>query len=209
MFYAHTAAIRAKSGFFDALLSKGWKETVEKVVDLPEDHADAFDLWIHAVYHTGFLTSQPTNVDCNDPKGLTSIHNTHCLYIRAYILGDKLQDYDFMDLTMDVLIRFSDGVNYYPVKYAQLAFDHSPESSPLRQYMIDTLCFTGHQGWLENTIPAEMWAGVGKKFFELKQLRKVPAHTDGNYSGHACKYHCHPSKGTACYLTKDDHLYPC
>lgn len=49
-FTVHETPPRAHSAFFKAALGRDWKESVERVVNLPEEHEEHFPLSVEQVY---------------------------------------------------------------------------------------------------------------------------------------------------------------
>ena len=74
VFYATISRLRASSGFFDTLFSNDWKEAHGKVVDLPEDQVDTFQLWLHAVYYSPFLVAVPNALLRHSRDSTEQIH---------------------------------------------------------------------------------------------------------------------------------------
>lgn len=49
-YVVHEAIVRAESPFFEAALSKEWQESKERIVRLPKQYPEAFDVYIGWVY---------------------------------------------------------------------------------------------------------------------------------------------------------------
>lgn len=49
-FLIHESVIRSESPFFEAVLSRDWKEAKEKLVSLPQAAPDAFRIYVDWMY---------------------------------------------------------------------------------------------------------------------------------------------------------------
>jgi len=122
-FTIHEALIRKESPFFEAALSRDWKEGEEKLVPMPEDRPDTFRLYVHWIYSRRIFLEPFSDPDNQN----RSKHLDHL--IRAYILGDKLLDLDFQDAIIDILINTSIEWYAYPVNHTLLAFQNTSTTS--------------------------------------------------------------------------------
>ena len=100
-FNIHEALIRSRSDFFDAALSKRWKEGRENYMELPEDSPEIVQCYFQFLY-TGQVFIKWTR-DCskmsaneNLPEYLTLAH--------LYVLGEKVHDIAFKNAVMDAFV---------------------------------------------------------------------------------------------------------
>jgi hypothetical protein len=110
------------SKFFQAAMSRDWKEALEKRVMLPETEVRVFEGYLQWLY-TGDLT-----LSQND------------LYeeIELYILGDFLDDAKFRNSLLDSLMSGFHDENFVPTALVvQLAWDKTPSDSWLRQAILE------------------------------------------------------------------------
>ena len=204
-FNIHADLLCAHSEFFAAALNKDWKETDERSVELAEDSVEAFELWASYLYGTLLSESEDQTWDTlgtHLAKHEQACTQHHSLLLDAYILGDKMGDFDFTDCMIDELVLFSKDASWYPAVYALKIFENTTETCPLRKFLVDMYTFTAHKDWLDYDVPNEVWADVAKALILEKGRQRIPSTSDAPYSKDPCAYHHHVSRKTACYKTK-------
>lgn len=110
------------SKFFQAAMSRDWKEAREKRVMLPDTKVEVFEGYLQWLY-TGQIT-------------ITNPDTDYLELVTLYIIGDFLDDVAFRNATLEGMISFFDegtGVSLPGAKATQLAWDKTPSNSPLRQ----------------------------------------------------------------------------
>lgn len=222
-FYVNPILLCRHSQFFDAAFNKGWKEAKERSIDLPEDHAETFELWANYINAIDLFAAEQfwhcdetdcdslpdnTEFDEEDPEEEDdwSSHNEQCQKInknltrllRCYHLGDKLGDFDFCDKMIDCLIQFCRDTNYWPASGQDVfqIFKRTTESSPLRRLIVDMLVYDNGETFADRKFPEETWSDVGKR---LMRLQKFPGWSQAPYLGNTCVYHHHIRRNAPCY----------
>lgn len=127
----HEAIIRAESPFFEAVLSKEWKESEERVVRLPEQYPEAFDIYLRWIYSGKLVVGK---IDIQDTQAYDSFTNS---LSRAYILGEMLQDVDFKEAVIDGLFETIEPTERVPARQAKFLFDNTPKNAPIRRMLVD------------------------------------------------------------------------
>ncbi|QDS75897.1 hypothetical protein FKW77_002473 [Venturia effusa] len=130
-YVVHETIIRAESPFFEAALSKEWKESQERVVKLPEQYPEAFDIYVRWIYSGKLLISRIDLTEISDFVILTSNLS------RAYILGDVLQDTDFKDAIIDSYFDIKKSAKWIPTSGVKFIFDNTSKKSSLRRMLVD------------------------------------------------------------------------
>lgn len=80
-------------------MSGAWLESTQRTIQLPEDEAEIFGIYVHWLYY-GTLP-----VCCND-SGLPE-NQEYLKLVKAYTLGDKLMDTKFQNAAIDAIIEKS------------------------------------------------------------------------------------------------------
>ena len=150
-FTIYEKVIRASSEFFDNALKGPWRESTERVVELPEFAGMHF-----AMYHRWVLTGQLCSMtDLVDPlPAATSKRHeqTYRLYREVLVLkslthlGHYLRDTNFTDTVNDALLQCttelqSHGVAF-PNSYGLVFYKVIPEGSPTRLLIADLVAWT-------------------------------------------------------------------
>jgi hypothetical protein len=78
-------------------MSRDWKESKQRSVHLPNDDPYAFELYLYFLYR-GRLPAKPNR---SEPAA----ESEELQLAKAYVLGDRLQDGDFQDFIIDVMIK--------------------------------------------------------------------------------------------------------
>ena len=135
------------SPFFAAALNGSFAEAAFRLVDLPEDNADAFALFIRWLY-VGEISVQRFRFEDQDSETKLSaaesstrnvtdaFANDTEVYLRACILGDKLGCPIFQDLAMLKLIE-RHMAEVMSVGTMRVVFEQSAPGSKLRRFAID------------------------------------------------------------------------
>jgi hypothetical protein len=133
----HESIIRAKSPFFEAALCKKWKEAEERVVRIPEQYLEGFDIYMRWVYSGKVIISEldiskEGNADEYVRESTLASHLS-----RAYVLGDVLQDMDFKDAVVDGLLEMSVSMEWVPFEEAKYLYENTPKDSLMRRMLSD------------------------------------------------------------------------
>lgn len=144
-FLVYSSTIKEHSTFFAAACSERWTSsgTLKGVVNLPDDHPLIFDLYLRCV-HTGEVDLDDlerfvfSGTDMSDPE---ERDEAVARFIRLYVLADKLGDCASANMIIDALIEYVGDDWWICNAHIRLAFDNTPELSPLRRFLIDTLAY--------------------------------------------------------------------
>ena len=201
-FSVHENLIRLSSPFFEAALSRDWKESQEKIVKLPGCNAHAFRIYVQWLY-TGQLHTKLQFNHTSPNDGQWEWANL----VKAYLLGDYLQDIDFKDTIMDAMIDWANEATREcsdaPPHSSVEVYQHTRDGSPLRKVTLDftTWRLTNNfpVSMNEYQFPSDFLTAVVTSLTERIRTGKVvrPNFMDKKY----CYYHCHGDR--ACYKDKD------
>lgn len=136
-YVVHEVIIRTESPFFEAVLSKEWKKSKERVVRLPEQYPEAFDIYARWIYSGKLIISK---IDIQDNEAYIILTGN---LSRAYILGDVLQDTDFKDAVIDGLFEIIESRNYVHVGQTKFLFNNTLKESPIRRMLVDWVVIEG------------------------------------------------------------------
>jgi hypothetical protein len=124
------------SKFFQAAMSRDWKEALEKRVMLPETEVRVFEGYLQWLY-TG---------------DIAVAHGSFHEEVEFYILGDFLHDIKFRNTVLESLIARCHEETLVPsAPLVQFAWDNTPSDSLLRQTILElwsTVSFRKSITWL-------------------------------------------------------------
>ncbi|KAF3053471.1 hypothetical protein E8E11_009436 [Didymella keratinophila] len=82
----HSEALTSRSVFFREPLSGPWKEADERLVRIPDNDIEVFELYLHLVYHNELACTPdpPSDTETGEEERLS--------LARLYVLCEKLQD---------------------------------------------------------------------------------------------------------------------
>ena len=199
-FYAHERLLRSRSPFFEAALSKAWKEGQDRMVPLPEDEGAVFHRYVQWMYN-GKLVQGTVSESDNDA------YDAHS---KLYALAEKLLDRELQDRIVDAIIlttrtdrlkKDSKATRYYPSwGSARIIYAACPEGSPGRRLLVDLYTRFGHAKWIEGDVPAEFLQDLAKALFTNRQITTNAADKFKELSVGAPKSYYHAANKE----TKDD-----
>ncbi|RDW92789.1 BTB/POZ domain-containing protein [Aspergillus mulundensis] len=151
-FVVHEAALREFSPFFDKALTGEWKEARERVVQLPEEDPEVFDIFVHWVY-CGKL---PFSID----EHTGDIDAEYMELAKAYVFGEKLLSPEFQDRVVDVVVEKSRADRNHRhwmesclgMDVVRYVYGHTLEGTPLRKLVVDIFFEYGDKTWLDGEI---------------------------------------------------------
>jgi hypothetical protein len=112
------------SKFFQAAMTRDWKEALEKRVMLPGTKVSVFEAYLQWLY-TGHIT---TTEEGEDYTEMTTF----------YILSDFLDDVEFRNATLEyIMVKFVRIFRLPGAECVQLAWDETPPKSLLRQLILE------------------------------------------------------------------------
>jgi hypothetical protein len=111
-FDVHESLIASRSLFFKKAMSGSWKESKDRIVNLPEEDPEIFKIYVHHLY-TGSVAVIP--------EPLPAITGRHAKWIicRLYVLAEKIQDVKAKNSAIEALLaecreKQLNGKNKYP-----------------------------------------------------------------------------------------------
>lgn len=131
VFRAHSALLSQRSDFFQAAVHKGWKESEEKVVRLPEASPTTFCMFINFIF-TGYV---PPIIHV-DRKSTGEDPEWKRLE-EAWLLGEYLLSSSSKDAVVDSIISKHKTDATHPVSMCQAIFKSSPPNAGLRRLLVD------------------------------------------------------------------------
>ncbi|KAH0366959.1 hypothetical protein KCU65_g5002, partial [Aureobasidium melanogenum] len=165
---------------------------MEPLIELELDvNVAAFRLYAEWVY-SGHIQQGSLKVNAEDVD-FSSIG-------QAYILGEKLQDEDFKNAIVDLLVQTIVTQGKMDLTLSTLVFEGTSASAPLRKLLVDLYVWYGQKDWLKpdgskEAISASFLSELSSAFFDRHDH-------DGNpkvniLTLNACNYHEHPD-GKGC-----------
>ncbi|KAI4634342.1 hypothetical protein J4E83_001660 [Alternaria metachromatica] len=86
-FSVHEGIMCARSEFFQRAMNGNWTESKERIIRLPEDDPEIFNIYINFLYTGNVVTNA-----IEEPKTATHIVGEMHVLGRLYVIGEKLQD---------------------------------------------------------------------------------------------------------------------
>lgn len=127
--------------------------------------------------------------------------------IGAFVFGEKVQDGDFKDAVIDILIHAAatpdaKGACWYPTgRLVNLAYTGTPEGSPIRRLLADMYVFHSRRRWLDGQKNVDLLADLaGYLLGDRSEHTQALNSTTPDASG--CQYHYHHGKKSVCYVAK-------
>jgi hypothetical protein len=132
IFSVHQGLIAPRSEFFERAFNGNWKETESRLVNLPEDNARIFSLYVQLLY-TGKI---PTRDDDREFVTLCEL----------YVLCEKLQDIDAKNETLQAMLAEIRGTHNWDESDLAVftIYDGTPENSPARSLLLDLFVERGN-----------------------------------------------------------------
>ena len=196
-FMLHEQTLRSNSKFFEAALSRNWRESTERKVLLPEETTDHFRIYAQWVY-TGKLFTEDKAQDMKPNQ--YPFDNLAGLYA----MGARLQDQPFQDAAIDAILaetRVQRGSkSYLPAPdLIPIIYENTLPGDAARRLLVD-IC-------VKNNFKSHIRPDKGEPYLQFAadvasvalsdQARKGDIKLFGD-DGSTCKYHGHGSEGV-CY----------
>ncbi|KUJ07196.1 uncharacterized protein LY89DRAFT_789980 [Mollisia scopiformis] len=130
LFRVHEKILRDKVPYFDKMLSNGFQESIDKKIELPEDHVNSFDILLLWVYTSNI---QPFSWILNSANGSDMKWDV----FKVYELADKLCLEELMDEVTSTYIDASEKQDILP-SITSIGEDCSKLSAHmgLKKYMV-------------------------------------------------------------------------
>ncbi|TKA74560.1 hypothetical protein B0A55_04444 [Friedmanniomyces simplex] len=174
IFYFYEDLLVQHSEFFAAAMRKQWREADERTVELPEDHAEHFELFASFI-NTGKIHSMQD--DAADDA-----------------------EWNFLNAVLDALISKLVNGKRHPTNLHEYVYPYTAGDCGLRRLMVDIAAFEWDEGRLEamtvSPACAVFFRDLAVRCRNTKQnIRKE----DASYRTDDCVYHEHGDK--LCYRT--------
>ncbi|KAF2241953.1 hypothetical protein BU26DRAFT_391005, partial [Trematosphaeria pertusa] len=151
--WVHKDLICSRSAFFSKALNGNWKEAEEKVVKLPEDDVEIFELYVQLLY-TGLLPEKEKEVSEEEKPIDYHLVSEYKQLCKLYVFCDKVQDVFSKNKIVDAIIEATeekqkDGLERYPSSTCiSLIYDGTTRSSAMRRLLVDFYIEQGWSKWL-------------------------------------------------------------
>ena len=192
-FLVHENIIAPRSEFVRLALKGVWQEARERIIPLPEDSIDAFDLYQQWLY-TG-------NIYESRFRGTTT---GYILLVGAYFIGEKFIDADYKDTIIDCIIHKLKTSRSFDKGQATLVWESTPVDSPLRKLRLDIYAWCGAPDWLDDDPDNDYYVNVefaiALSRLQMEMGKNAKQH-HAPFKVDSCKYHKH-AKGD-CYRAKE------
>ncbi|KAF1950268.1 hypothetical protein CC80DRAFT_427160, partial [Byssothecium circinans] len=145
-FYVHEAVLVTHSGFFRAAVKSEWRTDPTKPIDLTDECASVFNIYVLWLYtgEIGFLT--PT----------TLFYEAQVTLAHAYVLGAKLHDPAFRNAVVSALFTFlkKNKKDCACNAFIKVVYVGTAKGAPARRLAIDAWATRGHSKFsgLENLV---------------------------------------------------------
>jgi hypothetical protein len=198
-FTVHEQLIRASSEFFEAALSREWRESQERVVRLPTCDKDAFRLYNQWPY-SGRLHAIPT--------GPSRIDAESSNLIQGFLLGDYLQDCNYKDNTIGALVEWQkraddERISRFFCSWVTAFEQQLHRQDPLRRVLVDMIVYRGSHHWWVTAVTKVPALLVQDLSVCLSQRCKVPKNPSASLvASSGCWYHSHGAKPSYAVETK-------
>jgi hypothetical protein len=215
-FTVHKELICAHSPFFANALKGKWKEARDSLVHLrdEDDHPETIELYINWLYYHSLLLpefakpSKPSSEDKAESSAFLSELGTRARLLRmCYVFGNKVQDYDFKDLVIDIWADDFRGTRIPDLYMVETIWEYSTSDCPARRLVLDMAI----EEWGDGVFERLDEHGIVSQYPEfavelLGGLAKVRGGRKGEevpYArGEMCAYHEHGKTDTPCYTKR-------
>ncbi|KAH4000213.1 hypothetical protein HBI26_197700 [Parastagonospora nodorum] len=198
-YHIHENILRGSSSFFDNALKKEWKEGQDRAIDLPEVNNEAFSIWIKWLYTGSVFLTRPEDHSSDGKSSKECPRWDNC-----YALGDFLQDTDFKDACIDVMIEIMVSLRRHPYDLPAMIYKCSTQDSNHRTFVVDTFInVMKRKDWAKNASHPQQFLFDVIKVLSVNPESGIEGKTCSKFFNldDTCKYHDHgPDK--PCYKTK-------
>ena len=199
-FRVHKKLLCTKSEYFKKMFSGDFKEVIESAVRMPEDDADAFDLFVQWLY-SGRLEYPDMALNTSTSGPMWNRFNLHCF-------AEKICLPDLMDYTMSsIMSACARGDKSPSLAVIGMVYGSTTHGSKLRQFFAHTVHFMIRNGgdlgpWPSSKLAQVMTDHEDLTLGVLQLLRNNsgPPSSPGQYQ--KCMFHVH-GKEHACKYKHD------
>ena len=140
-FTVHGAFLTFRSLFFRKALSGAWKEAKERLIKLPEDDSDTFELYLQVVY------GLPMSIEPNPLFDEYPGRSEQEALAKLYVFAEKVQDVRAKNTIMKAFLKSvwkvrSDGLCYVPARGSiHVIYEGSTPGSSMRRLLVDIYAY--------------------------------------------------------------------
>lgn len=190
-FVVHESLIVHRSDFVNLALSNDWKEARERLIPLPDDLPETFELYQQWLYSKVIASNHFGDAQLDGKE--------YAVLVQAYCLGEKLVDSHFKDAVIDAIIEKLRTTSVFDPRLTSSVYDNTPPESPLRRLWQHVYVWSGNPDWLDESTLGDF---VNAEFaLDLSRYHMAINRGQGPASApfvdSTCVYHEHV--GGACY----------
>jgi hypothetical protein len=180
-FTVHENLVCERSEFVRLALSKDWKEAKDRVITLPADLPEAFELYQRYLY-TNKIHSQQVEEDDEDQE--------YVLLVRAYFLGQRFLDNRFHNAIITVIICKFLYSGSFDLHLHDPIYENTGPDSPLRKLLQDIYVWAGDATWLDEETLGEPLHPEFTKDLSIYQMKMMNGQGPPSppYLGGFCRY---------------------
>jgi hypothetical protein len=147
-FDVHESLITSHSLFFKKAMSGSWKESEDRVIKLPEDDPEIFNVYVHHLY-TGSVAVIPEPLPADYAGAPT--RKIICL---LYVLAEKLQDIKAKNSAIEALladcrVKQPNGKYYFPGSHnVDIIYSGTLPGSMARKFLVDIYTHKATGKWI-------------------------------------------------------------
>lgn len=206
-FIIHKGLLTSHSEFFKTALKVEWVEGQKRIVSLPVDDPEAFDIFYNFLYTGQIFSCKDGDFkevkEAKDNLNVSHIDSEWARLPNCWILGQKLLSTSFQDATTDAIIAKVVGDRMPAVDLHEIIYPKSSPTSAVRKVLVDMAVWN----WPTGTMSRRRWNGEWAQFFFDVAVAKDRFVTDKDqgrgplYAEDTCGYHEHKAEGKPCYKT--------
>lgn len=186
--------MKTNSKFFTAMLEGQFREAHENVVRLPEANAEIFDIYVHTLYSKEIVLLEPSEVG-KDVGG--NKRKSHA--IKLYIMADQYGNLVLQNNIIDECIKIFETCNSGPGRlHVADAWDELPESSKMRQLILDWYMAKVNVDWLTNGIKDLHYQFVQNLAVGFANAAVAGRRSTAPHLKKKCHYHEHDESAPKC-----------
>ncbi|KAF2124791.1 hypothetical protein P153DRAFT_400871 [Dothidotthia symphoricarpi CBS 119687] len=206
-FLVHQDQLTISSEFFKKALSGDWEESSTRTVQLPETDVTAFGIYVKWLYSGKFYIMEDNDKSDKDEDDLIPDHELDKWH-SCYVLGSFLQDLDFKDALIDMLIEKARLELAFSIHLVESVYDFSLATSPHRELVVHAVAHVWPNPFFQIKVlkeqPAEFLADLLVYIGPPAKLRIFQAQSVNDFFKDLkpCRYHEHTLNNSPCYKTK-------
>ena len=184
-FVVHGTCLTSRSLFFKKALSRDWREGEERLVKLPEDKSDTFELYLQCVYGLD-MSVEPDPIP-EDYSG----HSERLELAKLYVFAEEVQDVRAQDTALKAFLNCvwklqPDGKWCPPDgKTTRVLYHGTVPGSPMRKLLVDINAYViGHSDHFKGRL-SDAWP---REFFIELSSELTSARLADSFKGRHLRY---------------------